>query len=184
MPNGRRGKTASVALPGKLTRRRRVARNGAVAARPRRRGMRAAPRPHDGGPSLPLSGTRRAVGFRDEEGEARARHRRRFAGWRRVAVGRALRRDEPAYLVGKRDGSHAAAFVADLSARLRGRVQISSDGLSAYVDSIERAWDVLSTPHADLRAWRRRILRARSRSSPASRRRRPEADLEGGQTVH
>lgn len=46
----------------------------------------------------------------------------------------------PAYRVGKRDGANGAAFVADLSARLRGRVQISSDGLSAYVDSIEQAF--------------------------------------------
>ncbi len=46
----------------------------------------------------------------------------------------------PAYLVGKRDGAHANAFMADLAGRLSNRVQISTDGLNAYVDAIERAF--------------------------------------------
>lgn len=46
----------------------------------------------------------------------------------------------PAYKVGKRDGATANAFMNDLSARLRNRVQISSDGLRAYVDAVEEAF--------------------------------------------
>jgi IS1 family transposase len=46
----------------------------------------------------------------------------------------------PAYAVGKRDVPTARAFVADLASRLQNRVQISSDGLWAYVDAIEQAW--------------------------------------------
>lgn len=46
----------------------------------------------------------------------------------------------PAYRVGKRDGANANAFMMDLSERLANRVQISTDGLSAYVDAVERAF--------------------------------------------
>jgi IS1 family transposase len=46
----------------------------------------------------------------------------------------------PCYRVGKRDAATANAFAADLAARLRNRVQISSDGLNLYVDAIERAF--------------------------------------------
>ncbi len=46
----------------------------------------------------------------------------------------------PSYRVGKRDGETANAFVADLAARLAGRVQLSSDGLVAYVDAIEKGF--------------------------------------------
>jgi IS1 family transposase len=46
----------------------------------------------------------------------------------------------PSYLVGKRDAYHARAFMDDLAGRLKNRVQLSSDALSAYVDSVERAF--------------------------------------------
>ncbi len=46
----------------------------------------------------------------------------------------------PAYRVGKRTRPNAVAFMADLSERLANRVQISSDGLSTYVDAVERAF--------------------------------------------
>lgn len=46
----------------------------------------------------------------------------------------------PAFHIGKRTGVDAATFVADLSSWLRGRVQLSTDGLNAYVDSSERAF--------------------------------------------
>jgi IS1 family transposase len=46
----------------------------------------------------------------------------------------------PAFKVGKRDSETANAFVKDLSSRLRNRVQLSSDGLAAYVDAVERAF--------------------------------------------
>jgi IS1 family transposase len=43
----------------------------------------------------------------------------------------------PSWLVGLRDGEHAAAFVCDLAGRLANRVQITTDGLRAYVDTME-----------------------------------------------
>ncbi len=46
----------------------------------------------------------------------------------------------PAYRVGKRTRPHAVAFMADLSARLTNRVQLSSDALNTYVDAVERAF--------------------------------------------
>ena len=46
----------------------------------------------------------------------------------------------PSYLVGKRDGYHADTFVADLASRLNSRPQVSTDGLAAYVDAVERGF--------------------------------------------
>lgn len=46
----------------------------------------------------------------------------------------------PCFRVGKRDAQTANAFVEDLSTRLKNRVQISTDGLRAYVDAIERGF--------------------------------------------
>jgi IS1 family transposase len=46
----------------------------------------------------------------------------------------------PSFKVGKRDLVTANAFVSDVAARVKNRVQISSDGLRAYVDSIEQAF--------------------------------------------
>jgi IS1 family transposase len=46
----------------------------------------------------------------------------------------------PSYIVGKRDGYHAKAFMSDLAGRLTNRVQISSDSLAAYQDATERAF--------------------------------------------
>jgi IS1 family transposase len=43
----------------------------------------------------------------------------------------------PSWLVGLRDGDHARAFVCDLASRLASRVQITSDGLKAYVEAME-----------------------------------------------
>ncbi len=43
----------------------------------------------------------------------------------------------PSWLVGLRDLEHAKAFVGDLAGRLANRVQITTDGLKAYVDAIE-----------------------------------------------
>jgi len=44
------------------------------------------------------------------------------------------------FRTGKRDGATAKAFVDDLHSRLRNRPQISTDGLSTYVDVIEQAF--------------------------------------------
>ncbi len=43
----------------------------------------------------------------------------------------------PSYLVGKRTIDNVYAFISDLSGRLDNRVQLSSDGLKAYVDAVE-----------------------------------------------
>jgi IS1 family transposase len=46
----------------------------------------------------------------------------------------------PSWLVGLRDGEHACVFVDDLAGRLAHRVQITSDGLRAYLDAIDMAF--------------------------------------------
>lgn len=46
----------------------------------------------------------------------------------------------PSWLVGKRDGAHAAAFIDDLAGRLAGRVQLTSDGLKVYVEAVAGAF--------------------------------------------
>jgi IS1 family transposase len=48
----------------------------------------------------------------------------------------------PAFKVGKRDHDTADAFVADLASRMRNRVQISTDALSAYVGAIDDAFGI------------------------------------------
>jgi IS1 family transposase len=46
----------------------------------------------------------------------------------------------PCWLVGWRDLCHATAFVQDLAIRLANRVQITTDGLKAYVEAVESAF--------------------------------------------
>ena len=46
----------------------------------------------------------------------------------------------PSFVVGQRDRETAKAFVADVAGRMNNRVQISTDGLSAYVDAISEAF--------------------------------------------
>ena len=46
----------------------------------------------------------------------------------------------PSFLVGKRDSAHANAFISDLASRLENRIQISSDGLRAYVGAVEASF--------------------------------------------
>jgi IS1 family transposase len=46
----------------------------------------------------------------------------------------------PCFLTGKRDAENARAFIADLSNRLRNRVQLSSDGLELYVGAVIQAF--------------------------------------------
>jgi IS1 family transposase len=46
----------------------------------------------------------------------------------------------PTYLIGKRTKESATVFMRDLASRLDNRVQLSSDGLSAYVDAVEEAF--------------------------------------------
>ena len=46
----------------------------------------------------------------------------------------------PAYLVGKRDLPTATVFIGDLNERLANRIQLSSDGLAAYIEAVEAAF--------------------------------------------
>ena len=46
----------------------------------------------------------------------------------------------PSYVVGKRDAYHTNAFMFDLSARIKNRVQISSDSLASYASAVERGF--------------------------------------------
>jgi len=46
----------------------------------------------------------------------------------------------PSYRVGKRDAETGQAFIDDLASRLANRVQLSSDGLSIYVEAVENAF--------------------------------------------
>lgn len=46
----------------------------------------------------------------------------------------------PSHKVGKRDRATTDTFIRDIAARLKGRVQISTDGLKTYTDSIERVY--------------------------------------------
>lgn len=46
----------------------------------------------------------------------------------------------PAFRVGKRDAATANAFLEDVAERMTGRVQISTDGLRAYEEAIERSF--------------------------------------------
>ena len=46
----------------------------------------------------------------------------------------------PCFRVGSRDRATATEFVGDLAGRLNNRVQLSTDGLAAYVDAIEKGF--------------------------------------------
>lgn len=46
----------------------------------------------------------------------------------------------PCFKVGKRDSITANAFIDDLASRLSNRVQLSSDGLKAYVEAVEQGF--------------------------------------------
>jgi IS1 family transposase len=46
----------------------------------------------------------------------------------------------PSFIVGKRTAEYAEAFIGDLASRLAGRVQLTTDGLKAYVEAAEGAF--------------------------------------------
>jgi len=54
-----------------------------------------------------------------------------------------------AYLVGKRDQKHTDRFVADLSQRIEGPVQLSTDGFLSYIAAIQRHFGYRAT-HAEI----------------------------------
>lgn len=46
----------------------------------------------------------------------------------------------PNFIVGQRDRYHAVTFMEDLAARLKNRIQLSSDAMSAYRDAVDAAF--------------------------------------------
>jgi IS1 family transposase len=46
----------------------------------------------------------------------------------------------PSHIVGKRDMYHAQTFMEDLAGRMANRIQVSTDGLAAYPEAIERGF--------------------------------------------
>ncbi len=46
----------------------------------------------------------------------------------------------PSWLIGSRDGDAAKMFIDDLASRLAHRVQLTSDGLKAYLEAVEGAF--------------------------------------------
>ena len=46
----------------------------------------------------------------------------------------------PCWIIGPRDGITARIFVSDLAGRLANRIQLTSDGLSVYLQAVERAF--------------------------------------------
>lgn len=46
----------------------------------------------------------------------------------------------PSFMVGERDGVTACAFIKDLAGRLANRVQLTTDGLTCYLEAVEEAF--------------------------------------------
>ncbi len=46
----------------------------------------------------------------------------------------------PSWIIGPRDGVTARIFVNDLADRLAERIQLTSDGLNAYLGAVEKAF--------------------------------------------
>jgi IS1 family transposase len=56
----------------------------------------------------------------------------------------------PTFMTGKRDADTANAFIKDLAARLRNRVQVTTDGLRTYVAPIAEAFGTAGVDYAQL----------------------------------
>jgi len=56
----------------------------------------------------------------------------------------------PSFMVGKRDAATTNAFIADVAARLKNRVQISTDGLRTYIEAIAKEFSELGVDYAQL----------------------------------
>lgn len=56
----------------------------------------------------------------------------------------------PSFMTGKRDAATADAFIKDLAARLRNRVQVTTDGLRAYIAPIANAFGLAGVDYAQL----------------------------------
>jgi IS1 family transposase len=56
----------------------------------------------------------------------------------------------PSFMTGKRDAATAEAFIHDLAARLRGRIQVTTDGLRTYIAPIADAFGRGGVDYAQL----------------------------------
>jgi IS1 family transposase len=56
----------------------------------------------------------------------------------------------PSFLVGKRDAASTHAFITDVASRLKNRVQISTDGLRLYVESVGPAFAETGVDYAQV----------------------------------
>jgi IS1 family transposase len=56
----------------------------------------------------------------------------------------------PSFLVGKRTAENTNSFVADVTARMRNRVQISTDGLRMYIDAIRASFGETGVDYAQI----------------------------------
>jgi IS1 family transposase len=56
----------------------------------------------------------------------------------------------PSFFVGKRDAACTHAFISDVASRLKNRVQISTDGLRSYIDSIGSVFTETGVDYAQL----------------------------------
>lgn len=64
-------------------------------------------------------------------------------GWGDVWTFVALDRDTkivPSFLVGKRDFVHTQLFIDDLASRMKNRIQLSTDGMNAYLATVEESF--------------------------------------------
>ena len=50
----------------------------------------------------------------------------------------------PSWYVGKRELLTAKLFINDLASRLKHRVQLTTDGLKAYIEAVEDAFGIVS----------------------------------------
>jgi len=73
----------------------------------------------------------------------------------------------PCFSTGKRDQYHANAFISDLRSRVQGRPQLSTDGLRAYKDAIERAFGSEVDYGSIVKTFSITSLKGETRYSPA-----------------
>ena len=60
--------------------------------------------------------------------------------WTWTAIDADTKAQSVSWLVGNRDGDTAAVFIHDVKKRLANRVQLTTDGLKAYLEAVESAF--------------------------------------------
>lgn len=94
---------------------------------------------------------------------------RKSEGWGDIWTWVALDADSElcvSYLVGGRDGWWAREFMNDCASRVKGRVQITTDGLRVYLDAVEEAFGA-DVDHAQLQKIYGAVIENETRYSPA-----------------